>query len=115
MFPGRDQYYGGEGFPLRFKVETSDDPEFNTPQMGTDFTQSDFPDPADNITRFTARGQQARYVRLTVTRLRPVKEMPGSGAGSDAPDDSPDFTLTLAKIAVVSPERGRRSRLHSHR
>lgn len=20
MFPGRDQYYGGEGFPLRFKI-----------------------------------------------------------------------------------------------
>jgi DUF1680 family protein len=102
MFPGRDQYYAGEGFPLRFKVETADDPEFSNPKTGTDLTQSDFPDPGDNITKFTARGHHARYVRLTVTRLRAVKEMPGSGAGSDLVEDNPDFTLTLAKIAVVS-------------
>ena len=25
MFPGRDQYYAGEGFPLRFKIETSNE------------------------------------------------------------------------------------------
>ena len=102
MFPGRDQYYAGEGFPLRFKVETADNPEFNTPRMGTDLTDSDFPDPGDNITKFSARGHHARFVRLTVTRLRPVKEMPGSGAGSETLEDSPDFTLTLAKIGVVS-------------
>jgi DUF1680 family protein len=102
MFPGRDQYYAGEGFPVRFKVETSNDPEFATPGMGTDLTQWDFPDPGDNITKFTARGHHARYVRLTVTRLRAVKEMPGSGAGSDALEDSPDYTLTLARIGVLS-------------
>lgn len=102
MFPGRDQYYAGEGFPLRFKVETADDPDFSNPRMGTDLTQSDFPDPGDNITRFSARGHHSRYVRLTVTRLRAVKEMPGSGAGSDVLEDSPDFTLTLAKIGVIS-------------
>src|SRR5579863_521190 len=102
MYPGRDQYYAGEGFPLRFKVETDNDPDFTAPRMGTDLTQSDFPDPGDNITKFSARGHHGRYVRLTVTRLRTVKEMPGSGAGSDALEDSPDYTLTLARIAVVS-------------
>ena len=102
MFPGRDQYYAGEGFPLRFKVETADDPEFSNVKTGTDLTQYDFPDPGDNITKFSARGHHSRYVRLTVTRLRPVKEMPGSGAGSDVLEDSPDFTLTLAKIGVIS-------------
>jgi DUF1680 family protein len=102
MFPGRDQYYGGEGFPLRFKVETANDPEFATPGMGTDLTQSDFPDPGDNITKFSLRGHHVRYVRLTVTKLRAVKEMPGADAGSDVLEDSPDFTLTLAKIGVLS-------------
>src|ERR1700689_3113573 len=27
MYPGRDQYYAGEGFPLRFRIEAWDDPE----------------------------------------------------------------------------------------
>ena len=102
MFPGRDQYYAGEGFPMRFKIETSNDPDFASPGMGTDITQWDFPDPGDNITKFTARGHHARYVRLTVTKLRAVKEMPGSGAGSEALEDSPDYTLTLARIGVLS-------------
>src|SRR3954471_3107372 len=38
MFPGRDQYYGGEGFPLRFKIETSNNADFSNPGMGADLT-----------------------------------------------------------------------------
>ena len=102
MFPGRDQYYAGEGFPLRFKIETAHDEEFSNPGMGTDLTRSDFPDPGDNIMKFTARGHHARYVRLTVTRLRPVKILPGSGSPDENLDESPDFTLTLARIGVLS-------------
>ncbi len=102
MFPGRDQYYAGEGFPLRFKIETANDPEFSNPGMGADLTRSDFPDPGDNIMKFTGRGHHARYVRLTVTRLRPVKILPGSGSPDENLDDSPDYTLTLARIGVLS-------------
>jgi hypothetical protein len=36
MYPGRDQYYGGEGFPLRFRIEASDDPGFVRPHMIAD-------------------------------------------------------------------------------
>ena len=102
MFPGRDQYYAGEGFPLRFKIETANDADFTTPGMGTDLTRSDFPDPRDNIMKFTGRGHHARFVRLTVTRLRPVKMLPGSGSPDEKLDDSPDYTLTLAKIGVLT-------------
>ena len=102
MFPGRDQYYAGEGFPLRFKIETAHDPDFSDPGMGSDLTHSDFPDPGDNIMKFTGRGHHARYVRLTVTRLRAVKILPGSGSPDENLDESPDYTLTLARIGVLS-------------
>ncbi|HEY3625913.1 MAG TPA: beta-L-arabinofuranosidase domain-containing protein [Terracidiphilus sp.] len=102
MFPGRDQYYAGEGFPLRFKIETANDPEFSNPGMGTDLTRSDFPDCGDNIMKFTARGHHARYVRLTVTRLRAVKILPGSGSPDENLDDSPDYSLRLGRIGVLT-------------
>src|SRR5215469_4081854 len=102
MFPGRDQYYAGEGFPLRFEIETANDPDFTNPGIGSDLTRSDFPDPGDNIMKFTGRGHHARYVRLTVTRLRAVKILPGSGSSDENLDDSPDYTLTLARIGVLT-------------
>lgn len=102
MYPGRDQYYGGEGFPLRFKIEAADDVGFSQPTVIADFTKADFPDPKDNITQYPAHGVQARYVRLTATRLRPVKVQ---SASHGQLVDSKDFTLTIAKIAVLSGGR----------
>ncbi len=103
MFPGRDQYYAGEGFPLRFQIEAAEDASFTAPVTIADFTQSDFPDPKDNITQYTAQGAHGRYVRLTATRLRTVKTAPAEGVplGGEL-KDSPDYTLTVAKMAVVS-------------
>lgn len=103
MYPGRDQYYGGEGFPLRFRIDACDDPEFRASQVIADFTQTDFPDPQDNITQYAARGVRARYLRITATRLRPVKQEPS--AGETAPSDSPEYTLTMAKVSVLSGGR----------
>lgn len=103
MYPGRDQYYAGEGFPLRFRIEASDDANFSAPLIISDFTQSDFPDPKDNITQYSAPRIHGRYVRLTATRLRPVKVAPTEGVpiGGEL-SDSPNYTLTLAKMAVLS-------------
>lgn len=89
MYPGRDQYYGGEGFPLRFRIEVSEEAEFLRPTIIADCTSADFPDLEDNITRYPATATTARYVRLTATRLRPVRQQD-------------QFTLTLAKIGVLS-------------
>lgn len=102
MFPGRDQYYGGEGFPLRFKIETANNPDFSDAGIGADLTHADFPDPGDNIMKFSGRGHHARYVRLTATRLRAVKILPGSGSADENLDDSPDYTLTIARIGVLT-------------
>ncbi|MGC2404174.1 MAG: beta-L-arabinofuranosidase domain-containing protein [Acidobacteriaceae bacterium] len=107
MFPGRDQYYGGEGFPLRFKIEAADDEAFSRPRVIADFTQADFPDPKNNVTQYAAHGATARYVRVTATKLRTVKIPPAKEFAplGVEPVDSKDFTLTIAKIAVLSAGR----------
>ena len=99
MYPLLDEYYGGEGFPLRFKLEASNEPDFSHPIKIADYTRSDFPDPKENITQYPSPGVQARYVRLTATELRPVKssELLGSSL-----KNSPRYTLTVAKMAVLS-------------
>ena len=99
MYPLLDEYYGGEGFPLRFKIEASDDAGMASAKTIADFSGADFPDPKDNITQFSAAGVTGRYVRLTATEMRPVKtsELLGSSL-----KNSPDYNLTLAKMAVIS-------------
>src|SRR5215471_3786651 len=106
MYPGRDQYYAGEGFPLRFLIEAADDENFTKPAIIADLTQSDFPDPKDNITQYVSNAARGRYVRLTATRLRPVKMPPKEDVplGKEL-QDSPDYTLTIAKIGVISGSR----------
>jgi DUF1680 family protein len=102
MYPWRDQYYAGEGFPLRFRIDASDDPEFVHPRLIADLTAADFPDVGDNITRFSTAKVHARYVRITATKLRPVQIIPAADAHFGMSKDSPDFSLTIAKIGVVS-------------
>ena len=105
MYPGRDQWYGGQGFPLRFRIEASEDPNFTSRLPIADFTQSDFPDPQDNITQFAANGVSARYVRLTATRLRGVKVLlPSPGLGEPLgtePKEGPDYTLAGPPAATL--------------
>jgi DUF1680 family protein len=109
MWPGRDQWYGGQSFPLRFRIEVSDDPSFSHAVPVADFSRADFPNPQDNITEYSANGAHGRYVRLTATRLRAIKIAKGAAAGDDlgAPAspplvDGPEHTLALAKVAVLS-------------
>ena len=103
MYPGRDQYYAGEGFPLRFLIEAADDEAFTRAVTIVDFRKADFPDPWDNITQYSAPGVHGRFVRLTATRLRATKANPANDLSTGAePANSPDYTLKLAKIAVIS-------------
>ncbi|HEX4645396.1 MAG TPA: DUF1549 domain-containing protein, partial [Verrucomicrobiae bacterium] len=57
------------GFPRRFKIEVSDDPQFNHAETVADETTADFPDPG--ATPYIARkpGMSGRYIRITATRL----------------------------------------------
>src|ERR1035438_224168 len=69
FIPGRDEYYAGEGFPVRFKIEASNDAEFQRPATIVDHTDADYPNPKGSIEKHAAAGITGRYVRLTATRL----------------------------------------------
>jgi len=106
MVPAKDQYFGGEAFPVRFKIETSSDAEFSNPLLVIDHTQADFDNPGDNILGFPATNGASRYVRLTVTKMAKPDCMPKEQ--SDAPEgmafcdaDGP-FRFALSKIGVLS-------------
>jgi len=103
MYPGRDQYYGGEAFPLRFRLEASEDPAFSKSVTIADFTKADSPDLKDNITQYAAKDIRGRYVRLTATKLRAVKAVGTNTAPlGKEPQDRADFSLMVAKMAVLS-------------
>lgn len=62
-----------EGFPVRFKIEVSDDSELKDASVITDQTGGDFPNTKDTVIIFPGNQQTGRYVRLTATRLNDKK------------------------------------------
>ena len=58
------------GFPARFKLEASEEPEFKACALIADRTGADVPNPQDVVGSYPANGVSGRYVRLTVTRMR---------------------------------------------
>ncbi len=77
----------GFGFPLRFRVEISDEPAFRNPRVLADHTKADFANPGDNPYRILPDGPKGRYVRVTATRL--WKRMD-------------DYVFALAEMQVIS-------------
>jgi uncharacterized protein len=63
-------YVSSEGFPSRFKIEVSDDPEFKSSVMFLDQTREDFKDPFDEVCTFSGKEVNGRYLRLTAFHLR---------------------------------------------
>lgn len=60
----------GFGFPVRFKIETSDDPTFaKNVIIVADQTTTDHSNPGTSPQRFKATNAKGRYVRLTATKL----------------------------------------------
>jgi signal transduction histidine kinase len=78
------------GFPRRFRIDVSDDPEFSTFASLAVFTESDFPEPGIAPVALRARGHIARYVRVTATKL--------------AVENAQHF-FALAELMVVSGRR----------
>lgn len=82
----RHQNQDGFGFPLRYRVEGANEPEFATPVMIADCTRSDVPNPG--IHGVTHRATvTARYVRVTATKLYPWNNK---------------FCFALSEIRVIS-------------
>lgn len=59
----------GFGFPPRFRVEASASADFAQPATLAGWTEHDFPNPGENPVTIAARGVEARFVRMTATRL----------------------------------------------
>ena len=75
----------GFGFPVRFKVELSDDAGFKTSIIVLDQTAEDVANPKLVATTIDIANKSARYVRLTATRLAPRMN---------------DFILAIAELEV---------------
>lgn len=85
QFSGRP----GFGFPVRFKIEASDEPEFAHARLLVDQTTQDFANPASNPVTFRLSGATGRYIRVTATRLW---------------ERAQNFTFALAELQVYSVE-----------
>jgi len=65
----------GFGFPVRYKLEISDDPDFaRDVHLLMDRTGSDQANPGTTPQTAEAQGAQARYIRMTATKLAPRKD-----------------------------------------
>ena len=60
----------GFGFPLRYKIEGSNDPDFAKPRLIADRTRDDVPNPGNNAVAHPAK-VTARHIRVTATKLYP--------------------------------------------
>ncbi|HBI44416.1 MAG TPA: hypothetical protein DDY78_16415 [Planctomycetales bacterium] len=59
----------GFGFPVRFRLDASEDATFTKPVRIADQTMNDYANPGDSPVVFRPAGQRARYVRMTAQRL----------------------------------------------
>ncbi len=80
----------GFGFPVRFKIEASDDPEFKSGVFTiTDQTAADYKNPGVTPQGFAAKDVKAKYLRVTATKLALRQN---------------DYMLALAELTALSPE-----------
>ncbi len=76
----------GFGFPRRFRVELSNDPEFRGDRtLVVSREESDLPNPGTAAQTWSANGATARYVRVTAVKLAPRKN---------------DFIFALSELQV---------------
>ena len=81
----------GFGFPVRFKIEVSDDAEFkNNVTVVKDQTETDFPNPGVARIHIEMKTRPIRFVRVTATKLAPRQN---------------DFILALAELSVFDSEK----------
>src|SRR5262249_55543280 len=79
----------GFGFPVRYRVELSDEPEFKKPVVVVDHTQADVSNPGVTPQRAAVGGKKARYVRVTATKLALRQN---------------DYIFALAELMVLTPD-----------
>ncbi|MBN9118388.1 MAG: DUF1549 domain-containing protein [Planctomycetes bacterium] len=76
----------GFGFPVRFRVELSDDPTFKAGVVIADETATDFANPGTVPYSVNVDGKVGRFVRVTATKLSPRQN---------------DYMLALAELEAL--------------
>ncbi len=74
LHPCKDDFNNigeGFGFPVRFKVEVSDDAGCKQGVTMVSEQREDFPNPKLHAASFEVTGREARYIRVTATKLAP--------------------------------------------
>ncbi|MEK6260790.1 MAG: DUF1553 domain-containing protein [Planctomycetota bacterium] len=80
----------GFGFPVRFKIEASNDPTFASGvSVLVDRTDADFANPGTTLQQAGVNNIAARYVRVTATKLAPRQN---------------DFIFALAELSLFDAE-----------
>jgi hypothetical protein len=94
LHPCKDDFNGigeGFGFPVRFKVELAQDPEFSHGAMELgDYTTEDVPNPKLIPHRIDAAGRVGRFIRVTATKLAPRQD---------------DYIFALAELSAWTSEK----------
>jgi hypothetical protein len=91
LYPCDDDFNNigaGFGFPVRYKLELSDDAAFAVGVTTVaDFTQQDVVNPGMSVQKFEVAGKTAKYIRITATKLAP--RLPN------------DFILAIAELEAL--------------
>ena len=97
----------GFGFPSRFRIDVSDDPEFGSRQMIVDHTGADFENPGDKSFVIQVN-MPARYIRVTATRLwKRTNDFVFALAELQASSEKKNLALGKTVTALDSIEAGR--------
>ncbi|HSJ04822.1 MAG TPA: DUF1553 domain-containing protein, partial [Verrucomicrobium sp.] len=89
LAPCHDTFNGigaGFGFPVRYRVELSDDASFASSNFTLRHEDRDHPNPGTALQTFPTGGASGRYVRFTATRLAERQQ---------------DYILALAELQVL--------------
>ena len=94
---GADEYgFNDFGFPHRFVIECSDDPEFKQSKIIADFRDQNFPRPGASPSIFPS-DQVARFVRVTATELWSRRQ--------NGQPKSNDWIFALGEMSILSAGR----------
>ena len=100
LHPSHEVLSPGEGFPVRFFVEYSDEASPNRWHPIADRSREDYPNPSDQVVQFHTNSALGRYVRISVIRLKENKLLWGLDAfRKNLP---PGYVLSLSRIEVIS-------------
>jgi hypothetical protein len=101
----------GFGFPVRFQIALSDELDFSRAEVVVDNATKDFANPGDVPFVVHLRGKQARFVRVTASKLWPrSNDYVFALAELQVEGDGKNLALGQAVTALDSIEAGRWSR-----